>query len=503
MSGRGNHVLMRLDGARVLAARVSADGGVVRVHEWASMRMPDELDRGDADAVGRWLAGSMEEYGIGRAPVVFGLGRSEVVLKRLSLPRGSDLTTADVVGMVRLQMVRQVTFEVEGAAIDYLPLRAGDGEEEEVRPLTVLAGALPGERLAWIRGVVKSAGLRLGRVTLLASGAASVLEGVSARHSGPVLGVSVSWEGVEFVVVENGELVFARSADLSLGEGEEGEFARRVGVEAKRTWMSFRVAREGAEVEACYVLASNGLGSKVAGACGAALEMPSQTISSPAEAAGAIAEGDRLSFQPLLGLAGWREDLDFAHPRRAPDVSAKRRQVALAGVLGAIAVVGGGIVWARLDLAALEDEVSSAAAQETNLREQYYAHEREHARLRHIEEWKAGAVDWFAHLNRLSERMPDTRLALLDEIRANSNETRVEFRPRDGRYDGGTWRASPRASLTLVGSVKSREVANELRGRLLAEKGYSVTSTGPDTETRFVFGVTTSRVSPEPAEGNP
>lgn len=499
MSNRKTCLAIKVDGGRFLAARITPEeSGGLRIHEWAVLAAPASIDFADADAVGRWLGSALDERGIGKAPVAFGVGRGEVVLKRLNLPGGKALNESEIAGMVRLQMVRQVTFAIEGAAVDYVPLRDRvDEEESGGSSLSVIAGALPGERLGWIRAVVRAAGLRLGRVALQSSGVGALLRPISERHAGPILGVSISGTGVEFVVVEDGQLVFARAADLSAAGLDHAELARRIGVEAKRTWMSYRVAREGAEVEAAYILGHGPAAERIAAACARALEMPAQALAAPGEIAGEVAEDEALSLQSLLALGIPGEDLDFAHPRRGPDLAAKRRQRVLAGVFAAIVVVGGGIVWSRIDLARLRDDVTEAKAKESALFDAYLTHEREHARLMHLREWQAASIDWFGHLNLINERMPDTKLALLDEVRGNSGAATVEFRAREGRYDGGKWLAVPRASLTLVGSVKAREIANDLRGRLLAEEAYSVVSTGPDVENRFVYGITSTVATPK------
>src|SRR5256885_2265683 len=86
------------------------------------------------------------------------------------------------------------------------------------------------------RGGAAAAGGRSERRGLSSAGVAALLAGVAQRHSGPIMGVAVGSRAVEFVVIEDGQMGFARSADLGAADAGEGGLAQRTAVEAKRTW---------------------------------------------------------------------------------------------------------------------------------------------------------------------------------------------------------------------------------------------------------------------------
>lgn len=512
MDGRGegmnvprNIVAASLDADRLCAISATAGPGSVKVRAWVSAQIPAGIEARDPPAVAEWVRGTLDGAGVTGSRLVLAVPRGEVVLKRLKLPRG-ERGEADLASMVRLQMIRQLNFAIEGAAIDYTPLdEAGAGPAPSM--VDVLAGALPGERMAFLRGVASGADLRVERVGLRSAGAAALLAQASRLREGSVLGVAAGWASIEFVVIERGRLVFARAADFGLasagggaGGGEES-LAQRVAVEAKRTWMSYRVGHDSASVDTVAVLGEGPLARELAAACGAGLELPATCVSVPEtlHLPERMPEADRLVALPLLGLLGERllvpATLDFAHPRRAIDMGARRRQLALAGAAVLVAVAGLGIVMGSRDLDRLRSSARLAGQRRSNLETDYREFLLTDARLRHIEEWRGADPDWLAHLSWLSNAMPDPRRAQLDVLTGRLAAS-VAFTTRDGTYSGGEWSMQRESTFGLQGHAAARDVANELRARLVASNVYVVDSRGPDTPDRFDYMLATPAASP-------
>ncbi len=497
-----------LDADRLCAIGAGFGPGGARVRSWASAQVPSGLDPRDSTAVGEWVRTTLDKAGVHGTRLVLAVPRGEVVLKRLKLPRGQGRgREADLASMVRLQMVRQLNFAIEGTAIDYMPVDGG-GTDPVVSPAPgladVLAGALPGERMAFLRGVASAAGLKIERVGLRSAGAAALLAQASRLREGSVLGVAAGWASIEFVVLERGRIVFARSADFGLAtaNGTDEPLARRVAVEAKRTWMAYRVGHDSAAVDGVAVLGEGDLARELSAACGEALELPATRVGLPAglELPEKMPEADRLVALPLLGLLSERllapPTLDFAHPRRAPDLGARRRQLVLLGVLAGVVVVGTGIVLGAVNLGALRSNARDTAQDRARLEEQYRDFLLADARLKHVENWRAAEPDWLAHIGWLSDAMPDPRQAQLDALSGNLGAS-VRFATKDGSYVGGEWSLDGGTTFTLQGRAASREVADGLRTRLVREDAYLINSIGADTPDRFHFALKAAPPAPE------
>jgi Tfp pilus assembly PilM family ATPase len=492
-------VAVALDQDRLCAVGASVGTDGVKIKGWAGATMPSGVDARDAAAVGAWIGKELDRAGLPKSRLVFAVPRGEVVLKRLRLPRGEGVGETELAGMVRLQVTKQLTMPVQGTAIDYTPLEQAGGEGGTV---AVMAAALPGDRMKWYGAVVAAAGGRIDRLGLSSAGVAALLAGVSQRHTGPVMAVSAGGRAVEFVVVKDGQLDFARSADVGTGEGGDAGLVQRIAVEAKRTWMSYRVGEESAEVDAIVVAGDGALAEEIGRKCGEAMEMPWKVAHAPAgvELPGDMPEADRLMAAPLIGLlaeeASSRATLDFAHPRKAPDLAAARRQRVLMAALGLIIIGGGAYVYGYMRLGDLQSKLRDAEQKGKVLNQQWSAYLKDDARLQHLEEWTRAKVDWVSHLEYLSRQMPDPKQALLDQV-SGAMRADVVFTPKDGKYDKEGWGVKQAATFTIQGHSKQRGIANDFRDRLVFSGVFSDSGTkGADTQDQFSFELVTSRPTP-------
>jgi Tfp pilus assembly PilM family ATPase len=506
-------VAVSLDHDRLFALIASVSGDRVAVKSCITAQIPPEVDARDADSFGKWLGSKLREVGTGRARIVFAVTRGEVVLKRLRLPRppGGE---SELAGMVRLQMARQLTLALEGTAIDYMlvgedPAEAGG----QAMHVSVLAGALPGDRVGWCRQAARAAGCRLERIGLLASGAAAILASVSQRHSGPVLGIAAGPASMEFLVVQDGHLVFARAAELGDEPPPDAAAAReslvqRAAIEAKRTWMSYRVGQDSAEIDAVVVPGEGELARQIARRCGDSLEMQWRLAMVPENVTfpGDMPEEQRLVAVPLAGLLGERilarPTLDFAHPRRAPDWAARRRQLALLAALVLLGVGGVGYLFAAMELRDLRQQLAEASEAGSRLRDEQRAHLRDQARLGHLRAWSNAGVDWMAHTSWLAQQMPDPQQARLERLSGNL-ASRIEYVSRSSSYDMEAWRVHPEARLGVsgvTGQGRDREAVNQLRTRLVSSPVYErVDTQGADVAERFAFILVSPFATPEEA----
>lgn len=495
----GEYSVLEIDGARLTAVTASVAGGRVEVKRWLTAVRPETVAADDPRAVGEWIGTEFKRAGLPRGRVVLSVSRGDIVLKPLTLPGGARATEADIAGVVRLQMVRQLTMPLEGAVIDFAPGHAPEGSAAS----WVLAGAMPADRVAWCREVARAAGLKLRRIGLRAFGAAALLADLSQRKAGPVLGVAVGAGSTEFVVVEDGQMSLARAADLPrpASRAEIEAFADRLGVEARRTWMSFRSSRPGPEAPVVVVLGEGDLARRVAEVCAASTEGSGQTLGVPGLVSlpSHMPESERGSVAPLVGLLVEqviaRPTLDFANPRRLPDKAARRRQLVLAAAFGLIVVGGSAYVMGSQRLASMSETLSQLRERESKLRKQRDRVLAEDARVTHAERWRDARIDWIAHLEGLAAQMPDSRVARLDELSARMSGDAV-FGAAGAAYASGKWGTRQIGVFELSGVMDDRRAGEDFRDRLLAGGVYSVEARGADVPDRFSIELVTSVSAP-------
>jgi hypothetical protein len=352
--------------------------------------------------------------------------------------------------------------------------------------------------------MAEAGGLKIARIGLRASGAAAILGEASRARSGPVLGVVPGVGTTEFVIVSDGRLVFGRAVEAGLPEApdELDGYAEKIVVEARRTWMSYRVGKDSGEVEAIAVVAEGRIAEVVGKRCGEALEMPVERFKMPAaiELPAGLSESDRSLLAPLAGLLAEgviaQPSLDFANPRRAPDLAARRRQRLLLGVFGVIVIGGGFYVAASYDLSRLAGRVEAAKDRRAALEQKYTDLQLMEARLKNVQAWTQPRIDWLAHARWLSAQLPDPREAQIDELSGDMNAGVSFLTAPDHSYAKGRFSPYQEARLELKGHVGQRDIANAIRGKLMASDAYRVDSPGPDVPDLFDYVLVTEATDP-------
>ncbi len=512
MKLRGDLAVLSQDGTRLSAVWGTIRNEHVRVRGWLAVQRPASIEGADAPAVGRWIGEVLREAGCRARGCVIAVPRASVVLKRLEFPALQRAHEGDLAGMVHLQMARQLTMPLQGAAIDYVRLGVGEGGvSPENGPTEVLAAALPGEHVTWCAEVARHAKLKLRSVALRVEGSAALFAQLSYTQGGPILGVSVTPQDVELAIVSDGRVVFSRAIEAPPPTGVEDwpQFGDRVAVEAKRTRVGYRGLGETRDLTCVAVLGDDSLTGSVAKTLGKELELPWQTVRFPnaVELPSEMDGTTRAGLAPLIGLmlgaAINRPTYDFANPRKAPDTAAPLRQAALAAVLGLIVFGGGGYVVGSQRHAALETKVDEAKETALDYQERYVRQLRDEVRLRHVETLRGDAADWVKHLAYLSESMPPAELARLKSI-DGARKSAVEFRrvlPGGTTAEAtslaeGEWVTNRRIELALSG-LASRDVANALRIKLVGSRVYQTETRGADVFDEFNYQLTTALSSPD------
>lgn len=506
MSTRGLFTVVDFERGRVAALQGVVSVGGVEVRRVVVADAPEGVAVEDGTRCGEWIAGVLREAGFAKSKVVLSVPRAEVVLKRLSLPVSEETDEGDLAGAVALQMSRQLAVSAEGASIDYVPMKSGLATPDSSGhpSLSVMAAAIPGDRAAWFMALGAGIGWPVRRIGMRGAGTAAMLTESSIRQGAGVLGVTLGRATAEFVVVEDGAMTFARSVDVALPHKaeERDSFAERLSVEAKRTWASHRAASPGLDLGGVTVLGAGETARFAGESCGKQLEASWSLTGLPSRVTceATISPDELTAVAPLAGLLyEWvlgAPTLDFASPRRAPDKNAKLRKMALLGVLGMIVFGGGGVVLSSQRLAQLESEVTQAQSDAASKAKDYDAFLLQHARLSHIETWRASGVQWLPHINAISERFPPTSQSILSDLTGHLKAV-AEYVPGGTRYPDGKWQPVREASLTIEGTMKSRAVATGLRETLVQSELYRVESKGADVADKFGFELSTSMALPE------
>lgn len=492
-------VAINLEGQRFVAVMADVTGPRPRVESFVDTALPDGVVASDAGGVGLWMRTVLRDAGMfgtaRRSGVVFPVARGEVVLKRLSPPPGTR--AEELPELIRLQMLRQAAVAGDELTIDFAQIEppGGRGSAGE---LTFLAGAVSTQRVDWRRAVCRAGKVRLARSPLVPAGHAALLRPSALRIGGSTIGVALGQEETEFVVLEEGVLAFARvvpGLGMASDDAQDRDrMAARVGVEAKRTWMAHQVGPQALPIETVCVLGGDALAAAVAAECGRVLEVPATTLgvdfefspAKPAEAATLAV------IAPLVGSlmenAAPQAGIDFAHPRRAPDRRAVARKRALVAAFVALLVGGGLFTTARLDLARRQQRLDGLQERWAQQTRDYADYVRQRARVQHLDRWRTDKLDWVAQTQDLLGDLPDPAQLRLDGLVMNADSQVIYDRPRgENNYSDKYWKSRTMGTISISGTMASREAADSLRSRLIADQQFEVESIGPDLPNRFEF----------------
>lgn len=471
-------------GHHVLRAAQVRPGRTCRVVSTLFERMPDDLDRDDAVAVGRCLAAAMARAGMSFGPAVFALDRSITSLKRIELPTVDPDELPDMVGIA---VERDLPIDAEEAVIDFTVL------ERREESTLVEAVAVPQREIDRIRGVAEAAGLSVARVAPRCHGGLRL-----ADPETPTLLVDVTGEGLEIVLAADGGIAWSRGVEIAGPDGGPPTAGQLV-PETRRSWISYRLSSE--EFQSPRLLVLGG-------------ERVEEAVEAVAEATGLEAsrfigdlrvqpETDMRGAWPLVGLllpcpAG--SMVDLSSPRRPPDLQARWRQriLAVAG-LGIVAMFAGWTMGAR-DLEKIEAQEIDYRERALNANQEYLRFKRDGLRADHLEAWTSIRPDWLEQLQVIAGPTITRGDAVLGDFVGTLQDVGIEY-DRDGGFD-----AAGTVRLVVEGEGGTRETVAGLRDELVGDDRFVLRNTGSDARGGrrlpypFGFDLRTRTLDPGPED---
>ena len=259
--------------------------------------------------------------------------------------------------------------------------------------------------------------------------------------------------------------------------------------EARRTWMSYRIVEDASDVTRVALMGDAGVTEAAAPTIGSMLDAESVIVHEHPLVDANGAAMDRvwplagMLLEPTLGY----ETIDFADPRRAPDMAARIRRwsVIAAGLLLVTALT----LWTvgRRELGTLEQQLDRLETSATGMRGDYTRFQRETFTLAHLRRWESVDVRWMEHARTLHEILPLPTSTVLDGWTGTLDHRGV-------RYDRKVkaWSVPGELTIVLDGEASDRRAADAFREALVQTDLYRAASSGADTQggRRLPFGFT-------------
>ncbi len=392
--------------ARILEADPRGSRIVVRRMTTVALPEPTEAT---PDAARQAIERELESCSKG-AQVVCLVGRSGAVLRDLKLP---DAPPDEMSGLVQFQAIRELSFPIEQAAIDYDVVGPPDADGQR----RVLLAALQLEVVERYRAVARTAGLVPSRLGLRPYATWRTYRQAAVLPDGAVLVISMSDESVELTVARGEAVLFSRATTLRGGADAKSaavDLAPALVAEVRRTLAAFANQLPGVAVERIALAAGRDQHASVGDALAAALSIPVDRFD-PFQAAELSAIGpadDPGSFVAAIGAALSANEpwpIDFLNPKKPIVPRDRRKPMAVLAAAAVVLLVAGSYTVAQIKLASGRRQIADLTKLQAKLKEDVAKGTDVIRKKRDVERWINSGVDCLDELHQLTEEYPDTR----------------------------------------------------------------------------------------------
>ena len=417
------------DEARVAVA--TSRGGRVAFEHAFVVDLRSEQSGAEASEVdvGERIATALAARHLGRTAALVAVGRSDVELRRLSLPPAPD---DELPELVRFQAMREFNALGEDWPLDFLPL-----DEDPEQPRNVLAAAIKPERVDGIHAICRAAGLKPVRMVLRPCAAASLVGRQRPTEPGQVrLVVDLLVDEADLTVMIGDRTVFLRRARLRGDPLTAAAVAEVLLSEIRRTIMAAQNQLGVRQVDSIVLCGAGPEHAALAESIREQLPAPLELFD-PFE--GLRREGDLRRalpdrsnrFAPLLGmlrdeLEGTPHALDFLSPRRRPEPPNRRNAYTAAGLAAALVVLlilGYGWLQGRW----LEADIERLTGKSKDLDVLVERATKINQAVDAIEAWRDRDVVWLDELRWLSDKLPKAEDAMLTQLTLSVSSGRGEI----------------------------------------------------------------------------
>ncbi len=444
-------------------------GSRVVVRKLTTLTLPDGHETGESDVAKTLVEKELQGYAGSGAKIIGLIGRSQAVLRDLRLPTGPP---EEMPGMIQLQAMRELSFPVEQAAIDYELVGPPDEEGQQ----RVILAALQQEVIERYHRVVRSSHLELIRLGLRPYATWRAYRQIAVAATGAVLVISLAGESLELTVARGESVLFSRATLLRSandGKTEAGDSATALVAEVRRTLAAFANQMPGVPVERIALAASRDEHRDLSDALAAAgLSVaidrfdPFQMVELGREVAQSAdgSKDNRGAFVAAIGAAisvdeSW--PIDFLNTKKPIVRRDRRKPLAMIAAAAAVLVVAAGYLFAHVQISSGKEKINRLTQQQNDLKDKLASINKIVSKYRAVEKWSKAEVNALEELRRLTDEFPDSK---------DMFATLVQIMP--DRSLGGS------GKITLDGVARKQVTISQFNNKLNGNDHYSAQPVG-------------------------
>ncbi|MCK4624931.1 MAG: pilus assembly protein PilM [Phycisphaerae bacterium] len=398
--------------------------------------IPEGVDPSDAASLGKFIRTLIVDYDLDGARAVMCVGRSQAVLKSMTLPSG--VSSDELASMVQYQVSRELPFAADEAVVDFTHGVHWDtaGAEADGEVTTVLAAAVRIPVIETAGRICDEAGLKLERLGLRPyANLRAVYRSVRCEPGERILLVNITADEAEIDVMRDESLEFSRSAAVTSPDDQAGPDVRRIVAEVTRSLQSFNATQPGAEIDAALVAGATGLEKDLVAALSESLSVRCELLD-PAGGFAVQTSEAASSFAAALGLAstdirGESLPFDFINPKRPAPPKNTRRIRAIAAAAVIVVLLGTGALAGTSHISRLKTNVNTLTEKKKNLLRTNKSLKRLRKRVRAVETWADADYRWLGQLAHFSATLPEAKALYLTGLDCSPGKVMLTGRVAD------------------------------------------------------------------------
>ncbi len=420
-------IALEWDAREARIAVANSRGNEVVVEQAFAVELSSTGDAPSHAEVGKLLADVFARHSLTGSDALVALPRSSIELRTLSLPLAPPEEIPD---LVRFQAMQAFTSIGEDWPLDYVEL---DAHEES---LNVLAAVVSPKQVEQIQSVCAASELQTRCLVLRPFAAVSLLRRCDSMDvfRGSLI-VDLLPDGVDLTAVSKGQVVFMRSVRLP-AQGDAQAQAKALVGELRRTIGAAQNQMGGGSIEQIIICGGEAEHKVLHQTVSDALTLDVVSFD-PFEAV-RVARPLKSNmpdnagrFAPLLGMltchvTGTGHLLDFLNPRKRPKPpSTKRRNLALAAAVVAVAAVGAFLI--LYQKSKMDSEIAALREQSMLLTEAVDKAKQLTQKADAVKEFTDGDITWLDEIREIATRLPDADHVILHEVSLGAHMERGGF----------------------------------------------------------------------------
>ena len=169
--------------------------------------IPKEVDSSTPNSLGKWISDIWKEHNIKTKYISISLPRDQVLITEMDFPEGDEIETRQ---MIELRIERELPIPIDTVKSDYCVMKKGELGDRKIMVIST-----KNESIEFYKSIAREARLFLEGIELSVLSTNRAIQDINSSMD-LYTGVNIGHSSIEFFIVEQGKIVFSRSANFGV-----------------------------------------------------------------------------------------------------------------------------------------------------------------------------------------------------------------------------------------------------------------------------------------------